>query len=91
MLMSGVSGRIPCYDEAEAARYLEYRLEEYEELEAAAQLLLLSRRRKTSSARLAGYRRVRLGRASSLSRSQSSPFMSTTSSARRLHVTKNRG
>ena len=35
MLMSGVSGRILCYDEAEAARYLEYRLEDYEELAAA--------------------------------------------------------
>jgi hypothetical protein len=37
MLMSGVSGRILCYDEAEAARYLEYRLEDYEELAAAGE------------------------------------------------------
>ena len=35
--MSGVSGRILCYDEAEAARYLEYRLEDYEELAAAGE------------------------------------------------------
>jgi hypothetical protein len=37
MLMSGVSGRILCYDESEAARYLEYRLEDYAELEAAGE------------------------------------------------------
>ena len=37
MLMSGVSGRILCYDESEAARYLEWRLEGYEELEAAGE------------------------------------------------------
>jgi hypothetical protein len=35
--MSGVSGRIHCYDEQEAARYLEYRLEDYEELAAAGE------------------------------------------------------
>jgi hypothetical protein len=37
MLMSGVSGRIHCYNEQEAARYLEYRLEDYAELEAAGE------------------------------------------------------
>jgi hypothetical protein len=37
MVMSGVSGRIHCYDEQEAARYLEYRLEDYAELEAAGE------------------------------------------------------
>jgi hypothetical protein len=37
MLMSGVSGRILCYDELEAARYVEYRLEDYAELEAAGE------------------------------------------------------
>jgi hypothetical protein len=36
MLMS-VSGRIHCYDELEAARYLEFRLEDYAELEAAGE------------------------------------------------------
>ena len=33
LLMSGVSERILCYDETEAARYFEYRMEEYAELE----------------------------------------------------------
>jgi hypothetical protein len=33
MLMSAVSGRVLCYDEAEAARYFDYRMEEYAELE----------------------------------------------------------
>lgn len=37
LLMSGVSERILCYDEAEAARYFEYRMEEYAELEAEGQ------------------------------------------------------
>ena len=37
MLMSGVSGRILCYDEAEAARYLEFRMEDYAELAAAGE------------------------------------------------------
>ena len=34
LLMSGVCERILCYDEAEAARYFDYRMEEYAELEA---------------------------------------------------------
>lgn len=37
MLMSAVAGRILCYDEAEAARYFEYRMEEYAELEQAGE------------------------------------------------------
>jgi len=37
MLMAGVSRKILCYDESEAARYLEYRMEDYEELAAAGE------------------------------------------------------